>query len=62
MMKKKVVLWLSGWVDSAVSAALLLQQWYEVVGWFMKNYVSDNQKIIKSNIIQYLGNPTKQPN
>ncbi len=40
-MKKKVLVWLSWWVDSAVSAALLLQQWYEVVGWFMKNYVSD---------------------
>ena len=41
MVKKKVLVWLSGWVDSAVSAALLLQQWYKVVGWFMKNYVSD---------------------
>ena len=41
MAKKRVLVWLSGWVDSAVSAALLLQQWYEVVGWFMKNYVSD---------------------
>ena len=40
-MKKKVLIWLSGWVDSAVSTALLLEQWYEVVGWFMKNYVSD---------------------
>ena len=40
-MKKKVLVWLSGWVDSAVSASLLLQQWYEVVGWFMKNYISD---------------------
>jgi len=40
-MKKKILVWLSWWVDSAVSAALLLQQWYEVVGWFMKNYVSD---------------------
>ncbi len=40
-MKKRVLVWLSGWVDSAVSAALLLEQWYEVVGWFMKNYVSD---------------------
>ena len=26
------------------------------------NNVSDNQEIIKSNIIQYLGAPTKQPN
>ena len=26
------------------------------------NNVSDNQEIIKSNIIQYLGTPTKQPN
>ena len=41
MNKKKVLVWLSWWVDSAVSAALLLEQWYEVVGWFMKNYVSD---------------------
>lgn len=41
MEKKKVLVWLSWWVDSAVSAALLLEQWYEVVGWFMKNYVSD---------------------
>ena len=40
-MKKKVLVWLSWWVDSAVSVALLLEQWYEVVGWFMKNYVSD---------------------
>ncbi len=40
-MKKRVLVWLSWWVDSAVSAALLLKQWYEVVGWFMKNYVSD---------------------
>ena len=38
---KKVLVWLSWWVDSAVSAALFLQQWYEVVWWFMKNYVSD---------------------
>ena len=26
------------------------------------NNISDNQEIIKSNIIQYLGNPTKQTN
>lgn len=37
----KVLVWLSWWVDSAVTAALLLEQWYEVVAWFMKNYVSE---------------------
>ena len=37
----KVLVGLSWWVDSAVSAALLLEQWYEVVWWFMKNYVSE---------------------
>jgi len=29
-------------VDSAIAAYLLKQQWYEVVAWFMKNYVSDS--------------------
>lgn len=38
---KKILVWLSGWVDSAIAAYLLQQQWYEVVGWFMKNYVSE---------------------
>lgn len=37
-MKKKVLLWLSWWVDSAVAAYLLREQWYEVIPWFMKNY------------------------
>ena len=41
MKKEKVLIWLSGGVDSAVAAALLLQQGYEVVGGFMKNYTSD---------------------
>ncbi len=29
-------------VDSAIAAYLLQQEWYEVVAWFMKNYVSDS--------------------
>ena len=38
MNKPKVLVWLSWWVDSAVTAHLLLQQWYDVIAGFMKNY------------------------
>lgn len=38
---KKILVWLSWWVDSAIAAYLLLQQGYEVVWWFMKNYVDE---------------------
>ncbi len=41
-MKKRVLLGLSWWVDSAVAGYLLLQQGYEVIAGFMKNYADES--------------------
>lgn len=51
---KRVVVGLSGGVDSAVSAYLLKQQGYEVIGIFMKNWEDDDDSDYCSSNVDFV--------
>ena len=55
IMKKKVVIGMSGGVDSSVAAIILKNQGYEVIGLFMRNWDSSINN-------DYLGNPNLNNN
>ena len=53
-MKQRVVVGLSGGVDSAVSAWLLKEQGFEVVGLFMKNWEDDDDSEYCSSNVDFV--------
>ena len=55
-MKKKVLLGMSGGVDSSVSAVLLQKQGYEVIGLTMKLWEEDDRAVVDAkNVCKKLG-------
>ena len=45
MKKQKILIGLSGWVDSAVTAYILKQEWHDVTAGFMINYLAEPWEI-----------------